>query len=85
MSLAGRMTVHYAGPDLAFPEDGTWRGIGEWYTALSHDRLAATPEIAAKAAELTAGKTDFYDKAEAIGDFVQKHIRYFVVEMGIGG
>ncbi|HEY4009602.1 MAG TPA: DUF3857 and transglutaminase domain-containing protein [Acidobacteriaceae bacterium] len=84
-SLAGRMTVQYAGPGLAFPEDGTWRGIGEWYSALAHDRLAATPEIAAKAAELTAGKTDFYDKAEAIGNFVQQHIRYFVIEMGIGG
>lgn len=85
VSLAGRMTVHYSGPNLAFPEDGTWKGIGEWYTALSHERLTATPEIAAKAAQLTAGKTDFYDKAEAIGTFVQKHIRYFVVEMGIGG
>ncbi len=66
-SLAGRMTVHYAGPGLAFPEDGTWKGVGQWYAAISHDRLASTPEIAAKAAELTAGKTDFYDKAEAIG------------------
>jgi len=84
-SLAGRMTVHYAGPGLSFPEDGTWRGIGEWYTALSHDRLAASPEIAARAAELTAGKTDFYDKTEAIADFMQKQIRYFVVEMGVGG
>jgi hypothetical protein len=84
-SLAGRMTIHYAGPGLAFPEDGTWRGIGEWYTALSHDRLAAAPDIAAKAAELTAGKTDFYDKSEAIADFLQKQIRYFVVEMGVGG
>jgi hypothetical protein len=84
-SLAGRMTIHYAGPGLAFPEDGTWRGIGEWYTALSHDRLAAAPDIAAKAAELTAGKTDFYDKSEAIADFLQKQIRYFVIEMGVGG
>jgi hypothetical protein len=85
LALAGRMTVHYAGPGLAFPEDGTWRGIGEWYTALAKDRLTATPEIAAKAAALTAGKTDFYDKAEAIGEFVQKDIRYFVIEMGVGG
>jgi hypothetical protein len=84
-SLAARMTVHYSGPGQVVPEDGTWRGIGEWYTALAKDRLAATPEIAAKAAQLTAGKTDFYDKAEAIGDFVQQHIRYFVVEMGVGG
>jgi hypothetical protein len=84
-SLAGRMTVHYAGPGLAFPEDGTWKGVGQWYTAISRDRLAATPEIAAKAAQLTAGKTDFYDKAEAIASFVQQHIRYVAVEIGIGG
>ena len=84
-ALAARMTIHYSGPTLAYPEDGTWRGIGEWYTALSKDRLAASPEITAKAAELTAGKTDFYDKAQAIGDFVQQDIRYFVIEMGVGG
>jgi hypothetical protein len=84
-SLAARMTVHYAGPGLSQPQDGTWQGIGQWYDGLAHDRLVATPEIAAKAAELTAGKTDFYDKAEAIGEFVQKKIRYFVIEMGVGG
>lgn len=84
-ALSARMTIHYAGPGLAQPQDGTWEGIGQWYEGLSHDRLAATPEIAAKAAELTAGKTDFYDKAEAIGDFVQQKIRYFVIEIGVGG
>lgn len=84
-SLAGRMTLHYAGPGVAESQEGTWQGIGEWYDKLSRDRLVASPEIAAKAAELTAGKTDFYDKAQAIGQFVQKQIRYFVVEMGVGG
>lgn len=85
LALAARMTVHYSGPGLAMPQDGTWEGIGEWYTALSRDRIEATPEIAAKAAELTAGKSDFYDKAAAIGEFVQKEIRYVAVEIGIGG
>jgi len=84
-SLAGRMTVHYTGPGLAEPQDGTWQGIGLWYDQLSRDRLTPSPEIAAKAAELTAGKTDFYDKADAIATFLQKQIRYFVIEMGVGG
>jgi len=84
-ALAARMTVHYAGPGLAEPQDGTWQGIGEWYNTLANGRLTATPDIAAKAAELTAGKTDFYARAEAIGEFVQKQIRYFVIEMGVGG
>ena len=81
--LMGRMTVHY-GP-VGTPLLGTWQGVGEGYDEISRDRLTATPEIAAKAAELTAGKTDFYDKTEAITEFVQKQIRYFVIEKGIGG
>jgi hypothetical protein len=84
-SLAARMTVHYTGPGLAEPQDGTWQGIGEWFEGLSRDRLASAPDISAKAAELTAGKTDFYDKAEVIGEFVQQKIRYFAIEMGVGG
>jgi len=81
--LTGRMVVHF-GPS-GDGSLGTWQGVGEIYDTISHDRLAATPEIAAKAAELTAGKTDFYDKTEAIAEFVQKQIRYFVIEKGIGG
>ena len=84
-SLAGRMTVHYSGAGLPAPTDGTWQSIGEWYQTLSKDRLVATPEITAKANELTAGKTDFYDKTEALAEFVQKQVRYFAIEMGVGG
>jgi hypothetical protein len=84
-SLEGRMTVHYAGPGLGSSTEGTWKSIGEWYGQLSKDRLLATPEIAAKAQELAAGKTDFYDRTEAIAEFVQKQVRYVAIEVGIGG
>jgi transglutaminase-like putative cysteine protease len=84
-SLAGRMTVHYATAGLSATTENTWKSIGEWYANLSKDRLVATPEITAKALELTTGKTDFYDKAEVIAEFVQKRVRYFAVEVGIGG
>ncbi len=84
-ALTARMAVHYAGPGLAEPQDGTWQGIGEWYATLEGDRLGASPDIVAKATDLTSGKTDFYDRAEAIGDYVQGKIRYFAIEMGIGG
>lgn len=84
-ALSGRMTVHYAGPGITAATEGNWQSIGEWYGNLSKDRLVATPEIAAKAQELAGNKTDFYDKTEAIAEFVQKQVRYFVVELGIGG
>ncbi len=82
-ALEGRLIVHYAPAGDA--DLGTWRGVGEWFDQLARDRMAPTPEIAAKAAALTAGKTDFYDKTEAVAEFVQKQIRYFVIEKGIGG
>ena len=84
-ALAGRMTVHYAAVGVAASQEGTWKGIGEWYDGLSRDRLVATPEISAKAADLTRGKADFYDKAEAIGEYAQQQIRYVAIEMGVGG
>ena len=85
LALAGRMTIHYGAPGAADATKGSWQEVGEWYQGLSKDRLVSTPEIAAKANELTAGKVDFYDKTEAIAEFVQKQVRYFVIEMGIGG
>jgi len=85
MALSGRMTVHYGGPGAVSATQGTWQSIGEWYQTLSKERLVATPEIAAKARELAGDKADFYDKTEAIAEFVQQQVRYFVIEMGIGG
>ena len=84
-AVAGRMTVHYAPPGEGTAPLGSWQAEGDWYDQLSRDRMAATPEIAAKASELAAGKPDFASKAEAIAEFVQKDIRYFVIEKGIGG
>jgi hypothetical protein len=84
-ALAGRMTVHYTGPGVGLATDGTWKSIGQWYSQLSQERLLATPEITAKAQQLISGKTDFYDKTEAIAEFVQKQVRYFAIEVGIGG
>src|SRR6266702_8351104 len=84
-SLAARMTVHYAGPGLAAATDGTWKSVGQWYDALFRERAAAAPELAAKAQQLTAGKTDFSDKTAAIAEFVQQQVRYVAIEIGIGG
>ena len=85
LSLAGRMTVRYAPAGKSADARDGWKSIGEWYDTLSRARLAPSPDLSAKAIELAAGKTDFYDKTEAIAEFVQKQVRYFVIEMGIGG
>ncbi len=83
-ALAGRMDVQWG--DAAV--DGTenqWRAIGEWMTALEANRPDPSPEITAQTQSLIAGAPDFYSKLSRITDYIQKNIRYFIVERGIGG
>ena len=82
--MEARAVISYFGPGNA-RTSGDWRAIGAWFQQLAQDRAKASPELAAKAQELVAGKTDFADKAQAIGEFVQQHIRYVAIEIGIGG
>jgi hypothetical protein len=84
MALAARMTVKWG--DLAVKgTPGQWQALGTWTGTLQTGRYDATPEITAKAQELTAGAPDLYTKLERITDYIQKNIRYFIVMKGIGG
>jgi hypothetical protein len=83
-ALAARMSVKW-GDAAVKGADNQWRAIGLWQERLEEHRPDPTPEITAKAQELTAGSTDFYTKLSRITDFIQKNIRYFIVAKGIGG
>ncbi len=83
-ALAARMSVMWG--DMAVHGTAAqWRELGLWQAALEEHRADPTPEIAAKAKELTAGVPDFYAKLERITDYIQKNVRYFVIETGVGG
>jgi transglutaminase-like putative cysteine protease len=83
-ALAGRMSVDW-GEAAVEGKDNQWRAFGLWCTHLEEHRADPTPEIAAKAQELTAGAADFYAKLKNITEYIQANIQYFVVERGIGG
>jgi hypothetical protein len=83
-ALAARMSVNW-GQTAVRGTDAEWRAIGQWMGGLEEHRPDPTPEITAKALEITAGAPDLYTKLERITDYIQKNIRYFVVETGIGG
>lgn len=83
-ALAARMSIRW-GNEAVKGTDNQWRALGLWQEQLEEHRADPTPEIAAKAQELTAGAPDFYSKLSRITDYIQKNIRYFVVERGIGG
>ena len=83
-ALAARMSVKWGDAAVKGAEN-QWRSIGEWEEQLEAHRTDPTPEITARAQTLAAGAPDFYTKLSRITDFIQKNVRYFVVERGIGG
>ncbi|MGC2171843.1 MAG: DUF3857 domain-containing protein, partial [Candidatus Sulfotelmatobacter sp.] len=71
-------------PDIQLTTFVSWEQIGRWYASLEKDRRAPTPEIRAKAAELTKGLDNQMDKVEALYDFVSKNFRYVSLSLGVG-
>jgi hypothetical protein len=83
-ALAARMSVTWGDAAVA-GKDNEWRALGLWLTNLEAHRPDPSPEITAEAQELAAGAPDFFTKLANITEYIQKNIRYFVVERGIGG
>ena len=71
-------------PDVQLTTFASWEDVGRWYQSLEKDRRAPSPEVSAKAAELTAGLTSDLDKTEALYDFVAKNFRYVSLSLGVG-
>lgn len=74
-------------PSHAFQElteFNSWRQVAEWALPLYDLSKAQTPELAAKAEELTRGQPTPEKKILALLDFVQRDIRYLGMELGPG-
>jgi hypothetical protein len=82
-AIAGKMSLALFIPSSTKLD--SWQAIGAWNNQLTTDRRVPTPEIAAKAKELTAGKTGFDPTVRALAAFLQRDIRYVAIEIGIGG
>jgi hypothetical protein len=83
-ALAARMTVMW-GDEAVNGTENQWRAFGLWEDQIEAHRPDPTPEIIAKAQELTAGAPDLYTKLNRITTYIQKNIRYFIIMKGIGG
>jgi tetratricopeptide (TPR) repeat protein/transglutaminase-like putative cysteine protease len=71
-------------PDIQLSSFQSWEEIGAWYGGLQQERVKPSPEIRAKAAELTKNATDDSAKLHAIYDYVSTQFRYIGVAFGIG-
>jgi tetratricopeptide (TPR) repeat protein len=71
-------------PDIQLTTFVSWEQIGRWYAGLEKDRRTPSPEVRAKAEELTKGLDTEIDKVEALYDYVAKNFRYVSLSLGLG-
>ncbi|HEX3323100.1 MAG TPA: DUF3857 domain-containing protein [Terriglobales bacterium] len=71
-------------PDVILSSFQSWDEVGQWYDGLQKDRLRPTPEIVAKAAELTKDARDEEAKIRALYNYVSTQFRYIGIAFGIG-
>jgi hypothetical protein len=85
--VAGWAGVKYfpRDPAMRAKSSGSWQDIGVWYNGLTQASRASSPEIQQKVAELTSGISDPVQKMRTLTEYVQRNIRYFAIEIGIGG
>ncbi|HEY5913839.1 MAG TPA: transglutaminase domain-containing protein, partial [Verrucomicrobiae bacterium] len=69
-------------PRLLISTFTDWKAFAEWYGRISRLTDEVTPELAAKAKELTTGATTDRDKVSALYNFVTT-LRYVAVPLGV--
>ena len=62
----------------------SWEELGRWYATLEKDRIEPTPEIKAKAAEITKNSQTELGKVQALYDYVARNFRYVSLSLGRG-
>ena len=71
-------------PDVLMSSFASWEDVGRWYGSLQEERVKPTPEVAAKAAELTRNATNDEAKLRALYGYVSTQFHYIGVSFGIG-
>ncbi len=82
-------TKHQKNPRLNVPAVqmttfGSWEEVGRWYAPLVQSRIVVTPELKAKADDLTKNASSDMDKVHALYDYVARNFRYVSLSFGLG-
>lgn len=71
-------------PDVQLTTFKNWDEVARWYADLEKGRADPTPEIRAKAQELTAHSSTPLEKMQSLYEYVSKNIRYVSLSFGLG-
>ncbi len=73
-----------APPAIQISSFQSWDDVGKWYADLAAPQVKVTPQIQAKAEEVTRGKATEAEKIRALYEFVSLRFRYIGVSLGQG-
>lgn len=82
-ATAPRVAVTFRGAGAATPGFEDWMSVSRWLAKLAGSQDVASPAIAAKVRELTAGAASDLEKARAVGLYVQQ-VQYISIQTGLG-
>ncbi len=85
-NLAPRIVVNYMPADRAQAANKSftnWTEVSEWASAIYDPQVIVDDAVAAKARELTAGKTTELEKIRAVANYVQS-LQYISIDIGVG-
>jgi tetratricopeptide (TPR) repeat protein len=71
-------------PDVQISSFANWDEVAAWYGSLQHGPALPTPEVRAKALELTRNGKDDTEKIHSIYDYVSTNFRYIGISLGQG-
>ena len=71
-------------PDVLLSSFASWSEVGRWYEDLQAERVKPTPEVSAKAGELTKDAPSEDAKIRALYNYVSTQFHYIGVDFGIG-
>jgi tetratricopeptide (TPR) repeat protein len=71
-------------PDVELSSFTSWDQVAAWYGSLQKPRVQVTPEIQAKAQDLTRDKKTDDEKVQALYNYVSEKFRYIGISLGVG-
>lgn len=84
-ALAGHVIVTLFSDRATGRNSKSWDDLGTWYSQLTAGMRDSTPPLQAKALELAPPTMSTLDRVRALSLFAQKDVRYYAIEIGIGG
>ncbi|MCU1331319.1 MAG: hypothetical protein JWM08_311 [Candidatus Angelobacter sp.] len=84
-ALAGHMIVTFFSEKATHRNSESWNDLGMWYSQLTAGVRESSPALQAKALELAPPSLPMFERIRALSLFAQRDVRYYAIEIGIGG